>query len=182
MTLAITLKRARKIAGDAHEAAGDRYGDHPYTAHLDEVRSIAFEFGVIDEDIIVATLLHDTIEDTELTKEDVREEFGERVAALVDAVSDPPGYPNRKTRKAAAYPRIRDVLGATTLKLADRIANVRSCWRVAKSGQKRSKSLIGMYKREYGGFRKALRLDDDHLDPIDRAMWDEMDRLLAWRP
>jgi len=132
MSLAITLKRARKVAGEAHAAAGDRYGEGPYTTHLDEVRSVAFEFGITDEDILVATLLHDVVEDTALDETDIIEQFGGRVGVLVDAVTDPSGYPNRKTRKAAAYPRITAAPGAVKLKLADRIANVRSCWRVAK--------------------------------------------------
>jgi len=179
--LVIDLRRARNLAELAHTDVGQRYGEGPYTVHLDAVRSVAFEFGIVDPAILVATLLHDVIEDTKTTREQIEGIFGTRVADLVDAVTDPPGHPNRKTRKAASYPRILAVPGATKLKLADRIANVRSCWAVATAGAKRSKSLLGMYKREYGGFRKALRPERE-IDPVEVAMWNELDRLLAWRP
>ena len=181
--LAVEIRDALHLAAAAHDRAGDRYGPDPYTIHLLAVLSVLFEFGVTDGHVLVAAPMHDAIEDTDVTKEQVEERFGRRVADLVDAVSDPPGFPNRKTRKAAAYPRMLEVTGAVTLKLADRIANVRSCWSEAKA-DKQNKSLLGMYKKEYGGFRKALL--DGRLPvtptPTEKAMWDELDRLLAWSP
>ena len=181
--IAVEIQDALQIAGAAHERAGDRYGPDPYTIHLLSVLSVCFEFGLTDRGILVAAPLHDAIEDTDVTKEQVAEQFGKRVADLVDAVSDPPGHPNRKSRKAAAYPRMKAVGGAVLLKLADRIANVRSCWSEAKA-DKRNKSLLGMYKKEYGGFRKALRpaFGIGHPSASEQAMWAELDRLLAWSP
>jgi (p)ppGpp synthase/HD superfamily hydrolase len=132
----------------------------------------------VDNDILVAAPLHDVVEDTEVTKAQVDKRYGQRVADLVDAVSDPPGK-NRKSRKAAAYPRMLEIPGAVTLKLADRIANVRSCWAEAKA-EKNNKSMLGMYKKEYGGFRKALKGSPLEESRADTLMWAELDRLLAW--
>jgi len=178
MNLAVWLKEALRYASVAHEKAGDRYGPDPYKVHLLAVLSVAFEFEVTEFAVLVACPLHDVIEDTAVTLADVKMRYGSRVAALVDAVSDPIGYKNRKERKAAAYPRIKAVPSATVLKLADRIANVRSCWNEAKA-EKRNKSLLGMYKKEYGSFRKALK--GKEVDKVELVMWAELDRLLAWR-
>lgn len=172
----------------ARAAHGDqRYGPDPYSTHLLAVLSVGFEFGVRDPAVMVAAPLHDAIEDTDLTKGAIRTVFGLRVAEIVDAVSDPPGFKNRKERKAAAYPRMVDVPGAVALKLMDRIANVRSCWLEA-GAEKNAKSKLGMYKKEYGGFRKALRVRPGPTgvmrEPFgaEAAMWAELDRLLAWKP
>lgn len=177
-SLAVWIKRARGFAAEHH---GDqKYGHKPYLYHLDAVLSVAFEFGITDEDIIIATLLHDVVEDTEVTREQVSERFSNRVGDLVYAVTNEPGK-NRKVRAKKTYPKILGIEGAVKLKLADRIANVRSCWLEAQEqdANKRNKSLIGMYKKEYGGFRKALKQD---LDSVESAMWNELDKLLAWEP
>jgi (p)ppGpp synthase/HD superfamily hydrolase len=176
-SLASKLKRARDFASIAH---GDQRYDHrPYTAHLDEVREVAFEFGVTDEDVLIATLLHDSIEDTPTTPEQVTAQFGDRVASLVQAVTNEPGK-NRKERNVKTYPKIRSTPGAVTLKMCDRIANVRNCWMTAQKlgSDKKNKSLLGMYKSEYGAFRKALK--EDNVSETDQKLWAELDRLLAW--
>lgn len=182
------LARVQSAIAMAVRAHGDqRYGPNPYKVHLLEVLSVGFEFGVTDAPVLTAAPLHDAIEDTDLSKAKIEAAFGTRVANIVDAVSDPPGYKNRKERKAAAYPRIAAVPGAVTLKLMDRIANVRSCWREAQA-EKAAKSLLGMYKKEHGGFRKALRVrvspSGVAREPFgpEAAMWDEIDRLVAWTP
>jgi (p)ppGpp synthase/HD superfamily hydrolase len=179
--LGVEIQESLRFAAEAHVEAGDRYGHLPYKFHLLAVLSVLFEFGETNREILVAAPLHDVVEDTPVTKEQVAALFGSRVAALVDAVSDPPGHKNRKTRKAAAYPRMKVVGGAVILKLADRIANVRSCWAEA-TANKQNKSLLGMYKKEYGGFRKALRpaFGIGHPSATEQAMWNELDHLLAW--
>ena len=110
-----------------HEVhAGQRYGHLPYSVHLDAVADVLREFGHGDDpSSMSAAYLHDAIEDQGVTREQIAERFGERVADIVDAVSDPPGA-DRNARKAAAYPRIRELDDAVTVKLADRIANVQA--------------------------------------------------------
>lgn len=175
MTLGERLADARAFAVRAH--ADQRYGDQPYVVHLDAVRSVAVEHGVTDADVLVATLLHDVVEDTGVSREDVTRAFGERVADLVDAVSDPPEHLSREAKKKAAYPRIRAVDGAVVLKLADRLANVRAC---AGDGARQARKLA-MYRGEHPGFRAALHPGEVALaqDPAQAALWRSLDALLV---
>ena len=77
-----------------------------------------------------ATDLHDVIEDTEITKEDIVTEFGADVADMVVALSDPPkveGGPNRKARKAMDRDRLSKASASVqTIKVADMIDNTES--------------------------------------------------------
>jgi guanosine-3',5'-bis(diphosphate) 3'-pyrophosphohydrolase len=145
------------------------YGKHPYSYHLHEVfDTLCLRFHVTDKDMLAASFLHDAQEDTGVTRDTVKDLFGERVAELVDAVSDPPGYKSRKERKAAAYPRIKAVPGATQLKLADRIANVEH------SINAHNGPMFKMYQGEQPGFESALRVIGEHDD-----MWRHLEHLMV---
>jgi guanosine-3',5'-bis(diphosphate) 3'-pyrophosphohydrolase len=177
MPVAETICRSLRFATVKH---GDqRYGAHAYTFHLLAALSVAFEFGVTDEIVLVAIPLHDTEEDTDTTRRELTGEFGKQVESVVWRVTNEPGK-NRKIRALATYPKIAESRRARLVKLCDRIANTRSCWEEAKDldANKRNKSKLGMYRKEYGGFRKALR----PLVPTgpETAMWAELDRLMAW--
>lgn len=121
----------------------------PYTHHLEKVAQIvdaAFYPMQKDEDLVIAAWLHDMLEDCEGIKEkEIRERFGDRVADLVSAVTNEPG-PNRKTRHALTYPKIRETPDAIILKLADRLANVTA-----------GGSLVGMYRKEQKEFYQQLK-------------------------
>ena len=167
MSIESQVARARAFAVEAH---GDqRYGEEPYVVHLEAVHATAVEFGVTDAPTLIAAWLHDVVEDTDVTREQVAAEFGDAVATLVHAVTNEPGS-NRKERAKLTYPKIASTPGAVRLKLADRIANVRACLET-RSG------LLRMYQREYRKFRGALCRDGD---PIEGAMWAELDALLEW--
>ena len=72
---------AMKAHGQQKRASGDPYFSHPL-----EVASILTGLK-LDDDTIVAALLHDTIEDTETTKAEIERLFGSRIAALVDGLT-----------------------------------------------------------------------------------------------
>ncbi len=77
-------------ASDAHE--NQRYGHLPYSVHLGAVGEVLRQFGHGDDPVLMsAGYLHDTIEDQGVHAREIAERFGERVADIVDAVSDPPG-------------------------------------------------------------------------------------------
>ena len=136
-----------------------RYSGEPYEAHLTEAAAVLDRFGVDDEDLTVAVWLHDVVEDTDATLEEVEQRFGPRVRDLVDAVTVEVGE-TRNVRNTATYPKLRSVPGAVTLKLADRIANVE------RGGPKRA-----MYRDEHPKFRAAL-YEPGEAD----AMWEHLDR------
>jgi guanosine-3',5'-bis(diphosphate) 3'-pyrophosphohydrolase len=98
----------------------------PYINHpLEVARILVDEGGVTDPEVIAAALLHDTIEDTETTPDELRARFGERVTDLVLELTDDKALP-KETRKLL---QIRHAphksAGAALVKLADKIANVR---------------------------------------------------------
>lgn len=164
------LSEAQAFAIGAHE--GQLYGEDPYMVHIYAVLGVMVEmFGTdVDEDLLIACILHDTVEDTSVTIELIAHLFGARVAALVDAVTCHPAR-SRKEKFAEAYPRIRSTEGAVLVKLADRVANVRH-------GISMRSPLVSMYQKEYSAFRAELR---DHSDARAMPRWDELDRLLGWK-
>lgn len=168
------VQAAKKFAELIH--GEQRYGASPYVVHLQDVADVlVLDCGVTDKDELAAAFLHDSIEDTGVSKATIADLFGDRVAELVDAVSDEQvnketgqPYKNRKERKAATYPKIKSVLHATRIKLADRIANIRH------SVEARNAPMFFMYKKENSEFQKALRVIGEYDE-----MWAKIDSLLA---
>ena len=119
---AYTEARAAAFAVQAH--GRQMYGTLPYSVHLDAVRRVFLDSG-IGGPLAVAAWLHDTIEDTRTTSENIRVLFGDEVAGLVWAVTGT--GQNRRERIADAHAKIVAHPTAALLKLADRIANVEHC-------------------------------------------------------
>jgi guanosine-3',5'-bis(diphosphate) 3'-pyrophosphohydrolase len=155
---------ARAFAQAAH---GDqKYGAEPYVVHLAAVRSVLAEFGFTG-DLLVAAWLHDVLEDTRVAFKELMAAFGAEVASLVVAVTGRGG--NRKERNASIARQLLSQPRAVPLKLADRIANGRSC---LKSN---NIELLAMYQREYLDFKAELY-------PLSRdcdVLWRELDRIMA---
>ncbi len=80
---------------------------------------------VDDANVLAAALLHDTVEDTDTTREELQKEFGPVVDAFVAEVTDDKTLPSdeRKLRQETHAPQLSD--GAKVIKLADKISNVR---------------------------------------------------------
>ncbi|MEN9922267.1 MAG: hypothetical protein RL097_544 [Candidatus Parcubacteria bacterium] len=84
-----------------------------------------------DEDILVAALLHDTLEDTDYTKEELREDFGERVALLVETLTEPKYLNDRRlpwleTKKEYARQLRKGPVEAVMISAADKAHNFRT--------------------------------------------------------
>ena len=160
-------EKARAYAYIKH--ADQMHGTRPFTQHLTEVVETLHEFGITDVDLAAAAWLHDVVEDTDTTIEDIYVEFGTRVGDLVDALTDGAG-PTRLIKKQKPYTTIPNVKGAVLVKLADRIANVRHTVREGAIAARYFKT----YKTEHAGFTEALKKKDEAKD-----MWDEVDALLS---
>ncbi len=124
------LRQAYLVARDAHEGQTRSSGE-PYIIHPIAVARILAEMR-LDQETLMAALLHDVIEDTEVTKEDLQQRFGDTVADLVDGVSklDKLKFRDRKEAQAANF---RKMIMAMThdirvilIKLADRTHNMRT--------------------------------------------------------
>ena len=79
------IERAYRLAERAHEGTLRRSGE-PYIIHPVSAAIILVELGM-DTDSIVAALLHDVVEDTDVTLDEIKKEFGQDVALLVDGVT-----------------------------------------------------------------------------------------------
>ena len=124
------IKRAYEIAYEAHEGQYRRSGE-PYIIHPVQVAHILYKLGM-DSESMVAALLHDVVEDTEMTEDDVKKEFGEDVANLVEGVTKLGKIP-LSTKEEQQAENVRKMLMAMSqdirviiIKLADRIHNMRT--------------------------------------------------------
>lgn len=109
--------------GEQTRPAGEPYGEHL----LEVVRVLAEAVGVTDIDILRAGVLHDVVEDTDCSLEEVSARFGQRVAVLVDWVTKPePSDGQTPAEARAAYlTRLQGApADAILIKLADRLSNV----------------------------------------------------------
>ena len=138
-------ERALLLAQRIHQ--NEQYDIYPYIYHIIEIRDIAKKLGY-DEEIVVACILHDTLEDGAISYNDIKKAFGERVADIVYDVTDELGK-NRKERKEKTYPKTKANWKAIVVKLCDRIANVRHSGIYAPDKYK-------MYQREHFDFCEAL--------------------------
>ena len=124
------IRHAYEVAKQAHKAQLRRSGE-PYIIHPIAVAGILADLGM-DSQSLIAALLHDTVEDTELTNEDIVENFGEEIAQLVDGVTKLAKVPT-ETKAEAQAENIRKMLLAMSndirviiIKLADRLHNMRT--------------------------------------------------------
>lgn len=158
------IRRAQAYALDAHGA--QMHGDRPYIAHLVEVAEVMLYAGISDPDMAMAAFLHDVVEDTRRTIGEIEDQFGQRVADLVWAVTGV--GENRAIRNLSMYRKITKVPGAPTLKACDRIANMEFS---ARSGSVRHAQ---MYLGEFNTFRThvAASIPDVLLDRLDHAALD----------
>ncbi|MBR96770.1 MAG: hypothetical protein CMA81_08195 [Euryarchaeota archaeon] len=119
------INKAKMLAGKAHEGQFRKYSGMPYIVHPIEVATIIQTVEHSDE-MIAAALLHDVVEDTEYSFEDIAKEVSPEVAKLVEGLTDvsKPQDGNRKVRKALDKDHLaKQNAEVQTIKLADVISN-----------------------------------------------------------
>ncbi|HEY6544945.1 MAG TPA: bifunctional (p)ppGpp synthetase/guanosine-3',5'-bis(diphosphate) 3'-pyrophosphohydrolase [Dokdonella sp.] len=130
MEQVLRVRRAYEVGAEAHEGQTRKSGE-PYITHPVAVAGILAELG-LDAETIIAAILHDTLEDTSLTRERITTEFGSTVAELVDGVTklDKVRFSSRQEAAAESFRKMllamaRD-LRVILIKLADRLHNMRT--------------------------------------------------------
>jgi guanosine-3',5'-bis(diphosphate) 3'-pyrophosphohydrolase len=100
-------------------------GDEPYVNHLIEAAALlATVGGVQDAEVLMAAVLHDVLEDTPTTRQEVLEHFGPRVLQLVESLTDDKRL-SREERRQSVLDHLPDASAATkVIKLADLCSNV----------------------------------------------------------
>lgn len=129
----------------------------PYVNHVLEVAHLVAEAG-LDTATVTAALLHDTVEDTETTREELVEEFGEDVAALVIEVTDDKSLPKAERKRLQVERAPHKSPRAQAIKAADKISNLRSILDSPPGDWDDER------KREYFTFAKAV-VDGLHQSP-----------------
>lgn len=119
---------AARFAAEKH-AQQKRKGamGEPYFNHLVEVAElIAASSDELDVELVMAALLHDTVEDTGVTLQELEERFGRDVASLVAEVTDDKSLPKETRKDLQVRNAHKKSERAQKLKLADKISNLRS--------------------------------------------------------
>ena len=124
------IKRAFFLAKEAHEGVRRRSGE-PYLLHPIAVAKIVIEEIGLGVKSVVAALLHDVVEDTEYTVEDMERIFGPKIASMVDGLTKMSGVFNADTSEQAEQYRkvlltLSDDVRVILIKIADRLHNMRT--------------------------------------------------------
>ncbi len=152
---------ARAFAIERH---GDQlYGNQPYAVHLAAVEQVLVDHGFVADHWRAAAWLHDVLEDTDTTLEEIDAQFGRLVAEMVRAVTG--SGSNRAERTASILWKLRERPSVCALKVADRIANVE-----APASSPRH---LAMYRLEQPSFARVCKAE------VPRAMWNRLERALS---
>ena len=186
------IKHAIEVAKEAHEGQFRKTGE-PYIIHPLAVKKILEEWGM-DEDTIIAGVLHDTVEDTDLTLDDIRKEFGESVAFLVDGVTklsdaragmrDIDTYlPATRDNFLRLMIALGDDIRVLIIKLADRLHNIRTLAALPPDKQKKiAKETLEVFapladRLNMGQLR--VELADLSFKYVDPRRFEELESLIA---
>lgn len=148
-----TLQIAMELGVMFHH--GQSWGVLPYSVHLYEVWKTLIEFGFSDvtkemhQNLQIAAWLHDSIEDSSVNPEQLINNFGKKIFKIIWAVTDADGK-NRAERKRATYPKLIKNESAITLKMADRLTNIRYS-KIMENTKK-----FKMYQKEHEEFKNVL--------------------------
>jgi len=135
------LTRAYNVAAEAHEGQVRRSGD-PYIVHPLAVATILAELG-LDDITLAAALLHDAVEDTGISLDDVTRDFGPEVTAMVDGVTklDRVRFDSKEAQQAATMRKMLVAMAkdirVLLIKLADRLHNMRTIAALPREKQER---------------------------------------------
>lgn len=183
------VDQAYQLARDAHDGQLRMSGE-PYVIHPIAVACILVDLGM-DSDSIVAALLHDVVEDTSVSLDEVKKQFGEQVANLVDGVTKLGKIP-LSSREEQQAENVRKMLLAMAkdirviiIKLADRLHNMRTLEFMPRQKQL-DKSLETMEIYAPIAHRLGIRavkeeLEDLALQYLDPVAYDEIKQTLKQR-
>ncbi|MDZ7681898.1 MAG: HD domain-containing protein [Fodinibius sp.] len=133
------IARAFKLCYLSHKDV-DRASGEPFYRHPVSVAKIVASEINIDDVSVVASLLHDTVEDTGVTLEDIEEKFGDTVAHLIDGVTKITGvFKSRNTKQAETFMKMllsmAEDIRVVLIKFADRLHNMRTIQHLPREKQ-----------------------------------------------
>ncbi|KEQ56927.1 putative guanosine-3'5'-bis 3'-pyrophosphohydrolase protein [Marine Group I thaumarchaeote SCGC RSA3] len=132
---------AESFARDKHKGQFRKDKETPYFTHLEAVVSRLKSLGVADEDVLSAGWLHDTIEDTETTFDDIEQRFGQKVAVLVLSLSKDESLP-KKDKELQYTKQLKEAsFEGKLVKLCDISANLKDLDNSKLSKTKKKKTV-----------------------------------------
>src|SRR5688500_5858462 len=184
-----TITSAYQVAAEAHRnqlrSSGESYINHPLA-----VAKIVAEIG-LDEVSVVAALLHDAVEDTEITVADVDRDFGGEIAAIVDGVTklDRIQFDSREAQQAATMRKMLVAMAADLrvllIKLADRLHNMRTIAAMPSEKQQRiAQETLDIYAplaHRLGMQEMKQQLEDLAFASLHPKRFAELDHLVSSR-
>ena len=141
----------------------------PYINHPIEVVKLLTNVGKVEDyDILIAAVLHDTVEDTETTIEEISEKYGANVGVMVSELTDDKTLPKqeRKEKQVEHAPHIS--VGAKQIKLCDKISNIRDVMENPPDGwsDERRLEYINWGERVAAGLRGVNAELENHFDEL----------------
>ncbi len=155
------LQNAELFAKTRHSGMVKKDGTTTHSQHLEDVVNRLKSLGVVDEEVLCAGWLHDTLENTDTSFDDLFEQFGSRIAVLVSYLTKDASLPRKQ--RVQAY--VRQLEGASyeakLIKLCDISANLGALkrWNCSKSQRMRT---IRQTRRYAGAIRDDLVSSQDH--------------------
>lgn len=120
----IGIKKAIRFAVKAHGEQMRKGTDFPYIEHPLHVGILLSKVGMRDE-VVIAGILHDTLEDTDTTEDDLRSEFGEEILRMIKSESEPDRTLPWNERKNHTVEHLRGAPGdVRMIALCDKLSNI----------------------------------------------------------
>lgn len=163
------LKALNFAAGKHNDQRRKDSQSSPYINHLIGVAETLWSVGEVrDENLLVAAILHDTIEDTNTTAEEVRAEFGEEVLSLVLEVTDDKSLPKQTRKQLQVEHAPHKSNKAKLLKIADKINNIRDIIKSppADWSMERQQEYLLWSERVVAGLRGVSPRLESHYDEL----------------
>ncbi|MBR5419351.1 bifunctional (p)ppGpp synthetase/guanosine-3',5'-bis(diphosphate) 3'-pyrophosphohydrolase [Candidatus Saccharibacteria bacterium] len=191
---ATLIDKAVEVATKAHEGQLRKTGE-PYIIHPLAVKKILEEWNM-DDDTVIAGILHDTVEDTNLTLKDIKEQFGKDVAFLVDGVTKlskaRSGMKNLESYLPETSDNLLKLLIATgqdvrvlIIKLADRLHNLRTLSALPPDKQKKiareSLDVFAPLADRLQMGRVRVEIEETSFKYLDPKRYEELKKLTADR-
>ena len=181
------IKKAFRIALDAHKDMRRKSGE-PYIFHPISVAQICVDEIGLGTTSIVAALLHDVVEDTDITLDFIEKEFGERVAKICDGLTKisgvlSPGSSIQSENFRKMLLTLVDDVRVILIKLADRLHNMRTLDSMSRGAQlKNSSETIYIYSplaHRLGLYSIKSELDDLYLKYTEKANYKIVSKKLS---